>query len=378
MKKTYILLFSLLIFACGNKEQKTETVKETKVNNNQIKISTQQFKSEGMQLGELSEQTFNTVIKVSGMIDVPPENKSSINTFVGGYVTKIPLLIGDKVQKGQLVASLENTEFIEIQQEYLETSAQLNFLKNEYQRQKTLFEEKITSQKNYLKAESTYKVSLASYNGLRKKLQMMNINPNAVDQGQISSTINLYAPISGYVTKVNVSNGSFVSSSSELLEIINTDHIHLELSVFEKDILKIKKDQKIKFKIPESSDKIFDATVHLVGTSINTDRTINVHGHINDEDSNNFISGMYIEANIICASKKEISLPKSAIKKSEDIYFALVLKEQKNDYYLFEKIKLNIGLQDENYLQVVDYNLLENKKILTKGAFMLSNDFNKD
>ena len=87
-----------------------------------------------------------------------------------------------------------------------------------------------------------------------------------------------------------------MSSASELLEIVNTDHIHLELSVFEKDILKIKKDQKIEFKIPESSDKTFDAAVHLVGTSINTDRTIKVHGHINDEESNNFISGMYIEA----------------------------------------------------------------------------------
>ncbi|WP_343330900.1 efflux RND transporter periplasmic adaptor subunit [Polaribacter staleyi] len=376
MKNIYILLFSLLFFTCGNTEQKTETVKETTITSNQIKISTQQFKSEAMQLGELSEQTFNTVINVNGMIDVPPENKSSVSTFVGGYVTKIPLLIGDKVKKGQLVAILKNTEFIEIQQEYLEISAQLNFLKNEYQRQKTLFDEKITSQKNYLKAESNYKVSLASYNGLGKKLQMMNINPNSVKQGNITSTINLYAPISGYVTKVNVSNGSFVSSSSELLEIINTDHIHLELSVFEKDILKIKKNQKIEFKIPEASDKTYEATVHLVGTSINADRTIKVHGHINDEESNNFISGMYIEAAIICDVKKEIALPKSAIKKSEDVYFALVLKEQKDDYYVFEKTKLNIGLQNENYAQIVDDTLLQNKKILTNGNFMLSDDFN--
>lgn len=106
-----------------------------------------------------------------------------------------------------------------------------------------MFEEKITSQTNYLKAESTYQSSLASYNGLRQKLQMMSINPKDVEQGQISSSINLYAPINGYVTKVNISNGSFVSSSSELLEIVNTDHIHLELNVFEKDILNIKKEQ---------------------------------------------------------------------------------------------------------------------------------------
>ena len=371
MKNIYILLVSVFLFACGSKEQKTETVEETTVDNNLIKISNQQFESENMKLGTLSEQTFNTFIKANGTIDVPPENKSSISTFVGGYVTKIPLLIGDKVKKGQLVATLRNTEFIEIQQQYLEISAQLNFLKNEYQRQKTLFEEKISSQKNYLKAESTYKVSLASYNGLRKKLQMMNINPNVVDKGEITSTINLYAPINGYVTKVNVSNGSFVSSASELLEIVNTDHIHLELSVFEKDILRIKKDQKIRFKIPESSDKTFDAAVHLVGTSINTDRTIKIHGHINDEESNLFISGMYIEADIICDSKTEKSLPQSAIIKKGNESFVLVLNKQESNHYIFEKVKLNIGLQNETYLQVKNHNALENKKILINGVFML-------
>ncbi len=373
MKNIYILLLSVFLFACGSKEQKTETIEETTVDNNLIKISKQQFESENMVLGTLSEQTFNTFIKTNGTIDVPPENKSSISTFVGGYVTKIPLLIGDKVKKGQLVATLRNIEFIEIQQQYLEISAQLNFLKNEYTRQKTLFDEKISSQKNYLKAESTYKVSLASYNGLRKKLQMMTINPKTVDKGQITSTINLYAPINGFVTKVNVSNGSFVSSASELLEIVNTDHIHLELSVFEKDILRIKKDQKIKFKIPESSDKTFDAAVHLVGTSINRDRTIKVHGHINDEESNNFISGMYIEADIICDSKTEKSLPQSAIIKKENDYFVLVLNQQENNDYIFEKVKLDIGLQNEDYLQVINFNAIENKKVLTNGVFMLLN-----
>jgi cobalt-zinc-cadmium efflux system membrane fusion protein len=374
MKKLYILLFSFAFLACGNQEKNTETVKETNLNTNQIEISKQQFESEKMQLGTLSEQSFNTIIKVNGSIDVPPENKASVSTFVGGYVTKIPLLIGDKVKKGQLVATLKNTEFIEIQQQYLEITAQLNFLKNEYNRQKTLFDEKITSQKNYLKAESVYKSNLATYNGLRQKLQMMNINPNEVEKGNITSTINLYAPINGYVTKVNVSNGTFVSSASELLEIVNTNHIHLELIVFEKDILKIKKEQKIQFTIPEASDKIYDAEVHLVGTSINKDRTIKVHGHINDEENTNFITGMFVEANIICDSEKGMSLPKSAIIKTENNYFVLVLKNQNNNNYQFEKVKLNIGLQDENYFQVKNYNKIENKKVLTKGAFMLFND----
>lgn len=371
MKNLYILLFTILLFSCGNKQETTETVEKTSTNNHQIVMSAQQFESEKMQLGSISQQEFNTVVHVNGMIDVPPENKFSVSTFVGGYVTKIPLLVGDKVKKGALVASLKNTDFIEIQQHYLETSAQLSFLKNEYQRQKKLFDEKITSQKNYLKAESTYKSSLATYNGLHKKLQLLNINPTSVKQGNITSTINLYAPINGYVTKVNASNGSFVSAASELLEIVNTDHIHLELNVFEKDILKIKKTQKIEFQIPESSNKTFEGDVHLVGTSINKNRTIKVHGHINDEDNNNFISGMFVEGKIICESKKEFALPKKAIVKRDNKFAILVLNSKTKDNYIFDTFYIETEAENENFIQVTNYKSLENKQILSKGIYML-------
>jgi cobalt-zinc-cadmium efflux system membrane fusion protein len=377
MKNLYIVLFSFAFLACGHQEKNTTTEEEATGNKSEITINKAQFESEKMEFGELSEQSFNTVIRTNGMIDVPPENKFSVNTFIGGYVTKIPLLIGDKVTKGQLVASLESIEFVEIQQQYLEVAEQLIYLKNEYTRQKTLFDEQITSQKNYLKAESIYKSNLATYNGLRQKLQMININPDAVGRGEITSTINLYAPINGYITKVNVSNGTFISSANELLEIVNTNHIHLELSVFEKDILKIKKEQKILFKVPEASDKVHDAAVYLVGTSISNERTIKVHGHIHEEEKTKFITGMFVEADIICDSKKELSLPKSAIIQNEDNYFALVLKDKKDNKYQFKKVKINIGLQDENYVQVKNYAVLENKKILTKGVFMLLNSFSE-
>ena len=298
------------------------------------------------------------------------QKTASVSTFMGGYVTKIPLLIGDKVKKGQIVATLQNPEFVEIQQDYLEISAQLSYLKNEFERQKTLYNEQITSEKNYLKAESSYKSNLATYNGLRKKLQMMHLNPNTIEKGEISSTINLYAPINGFVTKVNVSNGSYISSANEVLEIINTEHIHLELNVFEKDILKIKKEQKIEFKIPEASTKSFEAEVYLVGTFVNNDRTIKVHGHINHKEQTNFITGMFIDASIIYSENKEISLPKSAVLKNENNAFVFVLNDENKDAYVFEKIKITTQLEDENFVQIENHQSLQNKKILTEGLSM--------
>ncbi|MCK5401112.1 MAG: efflux RND transporter periplasmic adaptor subunit, partial [Flavobacteriaceae bacterium] len=270
---------------------------------------------------------------------------------------------------------LENIEFVEIQQQYLEVAEQLNYLKSEFKRQQTLYKEKITSQKNYLKAESTYKSTLALYNGLNKKLTMMNISPEAVKQGSISSTINLYAPIDGYVTKVNVSNGAYVSSENEIMEIVNTDHIHLELSVFEKDILKIKKGQSINFKVPEATKEVYEAEVYLVGTSINeTLRTIKVHGHIHDDENTSFVMGMFVEADIITDSQKILALPKDAVAEIENNYFTLVLNNKNENSYTFNKVKLEVGQQNEAFIEILNASSLKDKDILTKGGFMLINE----
>ena len=371
MKNIYIIFISLAFVACGNSEKNNESTSEDDLNSNTIVVTPAQFKGEGMQLGTLEKQDFNITVKTNGMIDVPPHNKASVSTFMGGYITKTPLLIGDKVKKGQLLVTLKNPEFVELQQQYLEIAEQLNYLKSEFERQKTLHDENITSQKNFLKAESTYKSSLAHYNGLQKKLKMLNISPTYVEQGQITSTINIYAPIEGYITKVNVSNGTYVSPADTILEIIDTAHIHLELIVFEKDILNIKKGQKINFKIPEASAKTFEAEVHLVGTSIDaTNRTVKIHGHIKDEKETNFIVGMFVEAEIVINNTNSFALPNTAVAEIEGDFFALVL-ESKSANYTFTKTKINVGKQTENYIEVLNYDDFTNKQVLTKGNFML-------
>lgn len=373
MKQLYIVFVFMLLVACGN-DKKEEQTEENLQKTDELVVSKEQFKSEQMEFGTLSEHDFNTIVKVSGQIEVPTQNQSSVSTFLGGYVTKSPLLIGDEVKKGQFLVTLESTEFVEMQQRYLEVAQQLNFLKSEFTRQKTLYDENISSEKNFLKAESDYKSSLAHYNGLKKKLQMLNINPTSVENGIITSTINLYAPIDGFVTKVNVSNGTYVSPADIILEIIDTHHIHLELSVFEKDILKVKKGQKIDFRIPEASDSVFKAEVHLVGTTIDpTNRRVVVHGHIED-DHTAFIVGMFAEADIIVGSTNGIALPKTAVIQVENDYFALMLdKETSNDYY-FTKVKLDIGLQTEDVVEVLNTASLANQKIVVNGTYMLLNE----
>jgi len=375
MKHIYIFIFSLVLVSCGKSDKQTQTETDSQVNGNLVIVNKTQFDSGKMKLGVPEEQVFDETIKANGMIDVPPQNRASVSTFLGGYVKKTPFLVGDKVRSGQHLVALQSTEFVEIQQQYAEVNEQLNYLKSEFERQQILYTDKITSQKNFLKAESTYKSTLALHQGLHKKLEMMNANPASVEKGNITSVFNLYAPIQGTITKVNIRNGVYVSPADEILEIVNTDHIHLELSVFEKDVLKIKKDQSIYFKIPEVSNDIFHAEVHLVGTSVDEeDRTIIVHGHIKDDVQTNFVTGMFVESEIIISSKKCLALPTDAIEEIEGNYFALVLTDQKEDLYSFDKIKLNVGKQNEQYTEVLNTDEFKDKEVLTKGVYMLINE----
>ncbi len=372
--KKYILnsfIFILTLGAtvsCDSSKKSENEVEIAKNIETYIEITPSQFESSKMELGKVTTQAFAESIKTNGYIDVPPSNRAKVSAIMGGYIKNAPLLIGDKVKKGQLLLTIENPDFIEIQQNYAEINEQLTYLKSENERQKTLFDENISSEKNYLKAESTYKSALALSNGLKQKLQLMNINPANVRSGNFTSTIGIYAPISGSVTAVYTNLGEFKNSSEVLLEIINNEHKHLELIVFEKDILNVKEEQKIIFSIPESSSKKYNAKVHLVGKSIDENRTVKVHGHLEDENEP-FLVGMFVEAEIITNSIQKTALPVSCILEENDNYFVLVLKGKNENAYQFEKVKITIGTKNENWIEVKDSNLNE-KEILIKGAFL--------
>src|SRR5699024_7569410 len=235
----YILLCSsLILIGCNNKNAETENqVSQTEVQDETVYVSKAQFENAKMSLGKISEQEFAQTVHTSGEIDVPPQNIAVISSFAGGYVKNTLLIIGDKVKKGDPLLRIENPEFINMQQQYLENTEQLSYLKSEYDRQKTMLDENITSQKNYLKAESDYKTALARSNSLKKNLEMLHIHPASVLDGNIVSETTIYSPINGYVTQVLVNTGSYVSPADKIMEIVNTDHLHLELKVFEKDLL---------------------------------------------------------------------------------------------------------------------------------------------
>ncbi|MBL6448737.1 efflux RND transporter periplasmic adaptor subunit [Fulvivirga sp. 29W222] len=361
-----------LISCTANEPETGETTNTPEATNHTVTLTQNQFTSSGMELDTISVHNFPRSVIANGIIDVPPENKASVSAYFGGYVKAIKLLPGQPIKQGQVLFTLENPDYINMQREYLQAKSQLNYLKVDYERQKELANDKITSQKNFLKAETDYKVTLATYESLRKNLRLMNINSDLLKENNIRSTIAVTAPISGFITSVNAVKGMFLNPADIAVTITNTDHLHLELSVFEKDVSSVSEGQPVKFRI-QNADKEYNAIVHLIGKSIDTEnRTIAIHAHLDQGEYQTLAPGMYAEAEILTAAHPASALPEEAVVNIEDSFFVLVKKEDGNENIYLDKKEVKIGQSHQGYIEILNSNdFKKGSQFLVKGAFNL-------
>ena len=321
------LVAASLLLACGKSDQPTAIEEHHDEQENTIALTEAQMKNAGVEIGKIERKQISGTIKVNGVLDVPPQQLISVSVPLGGFLKSTTLLQGSKVKKGQLIAVIENPDYIQIQQDYLEAKNQFEFSKADYERQQELSKENVNAQKTVQQAKSTYQTWLAKMNGLMAKLKMINVDFISLDAGNITSTGNVYSPISGYVTEVNVNIGKFVNPSDVLFEIVDTEHLHAELTVFEKDVPKLKIGQKIRFTLAnENKERL--ATVYLIGRKIGADRSIRIHCHIDTEDKE-LLPGMYLKA-IVEAGDIDVDaylMKRSLIFRERNIFSYLLKKK---------------------------------------------------
>jgi cobalt-zinc-cadmium efflux system membrane fusion protein len=303
----------LLLASCAGKPSQEQQAVEPQPSNEQyvIHFTKEQYQTAGIELGKIESKVISGTILVNGVLDVPPQQMVSVSVPLGGFLKETPLLQGSRVRKGQVIATIENLEFIQLGQDYLEAKGQLEFARADYERQQALGKENVNSQKTLQQSKATFDSWHAKFSGLREKLKVMNMDIAALEAGTISSIINLRSPINGYVTEVNVNIGRYVSPTDILFEIVDTEHLHAELTIFEKDVPKIRIGQRVRFTLANES-KERAATVFLIGRQISTDRTVRIHCHIDVEDTN-LLPGMYLQAVIETGGAEVLALPDKAV-----------------------------------------------------------------
>jgi cobalt-zinc-cadmium efflux system membrane fusion protein len=361
MKKLLVyLLCTLLLNACKQQDGETE-VQAHPEEANTIELTEAQEKNAEIKLGKLEQRQISGVVKANGMLDVPPQQLVSVSVPLGGFLKSTTLLQGSKVTKGQVIAVIENPDYIQLQQDYLEARNQLEYNKTEYDRQQQLAKENVNAQKVLQQSKTNYLNGLARVNGLAARLQLININAAGLKEESISAAANVYSPIDGFVTAVNVNIGKFVNPSDVLFTIVDTEHLHAELTIFEKDISKVRIGQKVRFKLSNEM-KERTATVYLIGREIKPDRTINVHCHIDREDKN-LLPGMFLSAVIETGGAMVTALPDDAVVDYQGRKFIFIpadvhhekTSEENNEQHQSERhfrmIEISTGMSEAGFTE---------------------------
>lgn len=365
MKKNInIILIALALIACKSKPsaEKNEIVKET----NTITLTDAQYTNAGIQLGKLQNKSLSSILKVNGKIDVPPQNMVSISIPLGGYLKTTKLLPGMHVAKGEVIAVIEDQQYIQLQQDYLTTKSKLQFAQLDYERQKELNQSKASSDKVYQQATTDYKLCEITLNALAEKLRLVGIDVNKISSSNISRSINVYAPINGFVTKVNVNIGKYVSPTDVLFELVNPSDIHLALKVYEKDLDKIFIGQKLMAYTNGSPDKKHPCEILLIGKDLTNERSTDVHCHFNDYDKS-LIPGTYMNAEIEVKNNAALAINEEAVVHFQGKDYIFIATDKNS----FEMVEVTSGTTQQGFIEIVNAEKLSNKNIVTKGAYSL-------
>lgn len=381
-KISLLILSTLLMVACGNKDSgKEEGSEESSMKEEQsvatgakqITFTKDQYNLAGIETGAIEMRNLSNIIKLNGTIDVEPESMASVSAPLGGYLKTAGRLPGEVIKKGQVLATIENPEFIQIQQGYLESLSKLQFLEEEFNRQKKLREEDINSAKTFQQVSSEYKITQGRVKAYEQQLALAGISRSSVQNGNISRTANLYAPISGFIKESNVNIGDYVSPQDVLFELVNLNDVHLALNAFEKDLENLEIGQTVKFSL--SDDNTFNRTaeIFLIGKATGSDRTTPVHCHINKENEKGLLPGMYIKAWVESGTNKQNAIPSEAIVQYEGKDFVVLQTEETEDDYTFKLEQVKKGIEQEGYTAITfaEGAIVQNFKPVFKNAYSI-------
>ncbi len=367
MKLQYII--SMFLFAtlasCSSKEKSKAEVNTVSVNENIVTLTDAQLKNAGIQTGKPVPGKMSSILKVSGVVDVPPQNMVSISFPLGGYLKSTHLLEGTHVRKGQSIAVMQDQALIQLQQDYLIAQSKIYFLQKEYERQKQLNQNKSTSDKVFEQTESEYQMQKIIANSLKEKLRLIGLNPDKIAENNISRSINIYSPIDGYVSAVNVNIGKFVNPSDVLFELVNPNDLHLALKVFEKDVHDIQIGQKIKAYMANNPEKIFEAEVILVSKNLDANRTAMIHCHF-EKPEHELLPGMFLNAAIEIVSNNAILVPEEAVVRSGDKEYIFI--DKGNNHFAITEITTGNSSNSKIEISSDKINLLE-QNIITSNAY---------
>ena len=301
MKRNYIYLASaamMVLAACSQEktgdasaessaeESKAEIVAETETDSVEIDAVTGAT-------NVANSPTFN------GLMVVSPSKQVTLSLTMGGKVHALNVMPGSAVSRGKVVAMIDNPEYIELQQTYLDASAQLEYLEKEYQRQRTLVEQDAASQKRAQQAKADYLSMKSRADAAASRLASLGIDAKGLATSGIKPYLPVVAPVSGFVTNMNANLGKYLEVGEPICDIIDKSRILLQLTVYEKDLKLMKTGGKVEFRVNGMGKETFAAKIVAIDQAVDSkDYSVKVYAEVSNSRSD-FRPGMYVRAKLL-------------------------------------------------------------------------------
>lgn len=359
----------------SNKEEpKQEPAKETTVaKNGALELTAQQMQNVGIEIGPIPQKNLDAVIKASGQLAVPPQNKADVSLLSGGVISHINVLEGQQVRKGQVLAIVNNQELIKIEQDYLASKNNFTYVAAEYDRQNQLQTAGAGTGKSYQSATATYKAEQARLQAYESQLRQLGVSPQKISSGNIVSSFPVLSPISGTVGKITSNTGAYVQPGTSIMEVVDNSKIHCDLIVFEKDLMAVKMGQKVDFQLTNQQNMVITGKINGINKSFeNESKGVVVHAEIDNPQHQNLIPGMYVTALISTGTKQTLALPVNAVVRQAGKQYIFIVTGQKGTSFTFKKVEVATGITELGYVAIRPMSDLPTDiKAVTKGAFYL-------
>jgi membrane fusion protein, heavy metal efflux system len=368
------LILSLFV-SCSRNKTSAINAEEEIIPEDIVEMRYDQVKSAGIDTASVEFRSLAETVKVNGTVSVAPKSFATVCAPLGGFIKSTNLLPGDAVRKGQTLAIIENQEFVDIQENYLEAKSRMEYAEAEFKRHSDLYREDVYSEKNLQQVTADYKSLKAHVSALEQKLELIGINQSDLTEENISRSVPLISPIAGYIKTVNVNIGKSISATDVLFEIVNTDNLFLELTLFEKDAGNVSAGQKISFFINNETEE-HTAVITQTGRSVDADKAYKVYAAVT-KGCKNLLPGMYVNAIIENRGNKVLALPSDAVVSFDDKHYIFTFdrnKEEKGfEFTEYRIIEVHIGVTEGGFTEIItpDNFDIRKAKVVIRGAYNL-------
>lgn len=362
--KSILLFFPAFLFiSCSQQRESSEQVNNT---SSGLHLNPAQEQSLGITTTEVQIRLTPMKLKVSGFIDVPPQNLISISLPMGGFLKHTELLSGMEISKGQIIAVLEDASYLQLQQDYLETSLRYEQLKTEAFRLRDLEKNKAASTREYLKAKTDADAAEIQHRALEEKLKMLGIQPSGLTAKNMSPEIRLVSPVHGFVSEVKVNKGKYIQAGESLFELVDPEDIHLNLKVLEGDLPFVSEGQNVEAWTNHDPKVKHKASVILVSRTLGADKSSEVHCHF-DSPQKGLVPGMFMNAELYAGSDSMPVIPAASVIRDGSHHF--VIASAGKGSYEFIEVNTLEQMEDDMILKTDDK--LRGRKIVQGGAWGL-------